>query len=40
MSMSDVIKNIEHDAFEKCMNPPIDDSEMRENMLIPMYRGM
>lgn len=22
------------------MNPPIDESEMRENMLIPMYRGM
>ena len=25
MSMSDVIKSIERDAFENCMNPQIDD---------------
>ena len=25
MSMADVIKSIERDAFEKCMNPSVDD---------------
>ena len=25
MSISNVIRNIEHEAFEKCMNPPEDD---------------
>lgn len=30
MSMEEVIKNIEHDAFAKCMNPPVDDG-LREH---------
>ena len=25
MSMADVIKSIERDAFANCMNPPVDD---------------
>ena len=39
MSMADVIKSIERDAFAKCMNPPVDDGLREYRCSLCRIRG-